>query len=724
MKKYSIILVIIIGFIASLSGEKVVLNDKNNSVDLISSDNFNTTLELNIGSFSTTPVKIAGEEYFKISISQEAETYQKGAPELPILTRSIIIDNTYDPGIRVIDSAYREFKIQVAPSKGVITRDIDPATVPYEFGEKYQQNEFYPNTITDLSSPYIMRNYRGVAVTFNPFQYNPKSGILRVYTNVKLEITKGNKAGINPLTRSGKNVASFESLYQNHFLNYETNRYAPLDEFGSILVIAPSNYISTMQIYANWKIQKGIPTEIVDVATIGNNSTSIKNYIQSYYNSHPELAFVQIAGDAAQVASLTSGGGGADPMYSLVSGSDNYPDIFIGRFSAENTSQLLTQVERTLNYERDINTSATFLNKALGIASNQGGISNGDNGESDIQHMNIIRTNLLNYNYTTVDQIYDPSASASAVATSLNSGKGYVNYIGHGSNTSWSTTGFSNTYVNNLTNVGKLPFIVSVACVNGNFVSETCFAEAWLRATYNDEPTGAMAIYASSINQSWASPMSGQDEINELLTSENLSTIGGLYYSGSCDMMDDYGSDGIDMFNTWHIFGDASLQVRTNIPQTMNINHSGVLLAGSSSYLVNTGVADALTSVTYNNQILGSGYTNSEGNIILNLNDLPSTPTELTLTVTAFNKVTFVEPITVNIEVIDIISPNNIIIEVSNSRVILNWDAVPNADYYRVFYSSDLENWSEFSGDIEGTSFQYNRIRSEAYFYKVKAMRD
>ena len=135
------------------------------------------------------------------------------------------------------------------------------------------------------------------------------------------------------------------------------------------MVIAPQNYFPTMQLYVDWKIQKGIPTEMVDVATIGNNANSIKNYIQNYYNTHDDLAFVQIAGDAAQVATLSSGGGGADPMFSLVAGTDSYPDIFIGRFSAETVDQLATQVERTISYERDENTSSTYLRKAFGIAS-------------------------------------------------------------------------------------------------------------------------------------------------------------------------------------------------------------------------------------------------------------------------------------------------------------------------------------------------------------------
>ena len=134
----------------------------------------------------------------------------------------------------------------------------------------------------------------------------------------------------------------------------------------------------------------------------------------------------------------------------------------------------------------------------MGIASDQGGGDQGDNGESDITHMNLIRTDLLNYGYTSVDQIYDPGASASTVTTNVNSGRGFINYVGHGSNTSWSTTGFSNTDASALTNGNKVPFIMDVACVNGNFVSLTCFAEAWMRNANG----GAVGIYASSINQS------------------------------------------------------------------------------------------------------------------------------------------------------------------------------------------------------------------------------
>lgn len=648
MKRSLLIIMLIATIFVGLSGETIFVNSSHkNGVNLIESNSSQTIIEMTLGNFNRDEVMIDGEVFNHVRLEKEAETYEKGAPEVPTVTRSIIIDGSSKPVIQLIDSAYVDFKMTVAPSKGIIYRDVDPETVPYEFGDVYNEDTFYPGEISTLGSAYIMRNHRGVAVRFNPFQYNPTTEVLRVYTSIKVSVTNSSEAGENVLTRSVKSVSAFEQLYKNHFLNYETERYEPLEDKGSILVIAPQNYHEVMQQYVDWKNQKGIKTEMVDVATIGNTATSIKNYIQTYYDTHDDFAFVQIAGDAAQVATLTSGGGGADPMYALVDGNDAYPDIFIGRFSAETTDELLTQVERTINYERDLNSSSTFLNKAMGIASSEGGGSQGDNGESDIQHMNIIRDNLLAYNYETVDQIYAPSASSSAVANSLdNEGRGFINYVGHGSNTAWSTTGFSNSHVNNLTNTGKLPFIVTVACVNGNFVNRTCFAEAWMRATHNGSPTGSVAIYASTINQSWNAPMRGQDAIVDLITAEESSVLGALLFSGSCDMIDAYGTNGSDMFKTWIIFGDASLEIRTDTPEELTLNHTGILFIGTDSYSVSTGEEDMLVAVSYNGELLGSGYTDATGSVNVSLNDMPLNPVDLTLTVTGFNKVTKVEPIT------------------------------------------------------------------------------
>ncbi|MDP6684859.1 MAG: C25 family peptidase C-terminal domain-containing protein, partial [Candidatus Marinimicrobia bacterium] len=124
-------------------------------------------------------------------------------------------------------------------------------------------------------------------------------------------------------------------------------------------------------------------------------------------------------------------------------------------------------------------------------------------------------------------------------------------------------------------------------------------------------------------------------------------TIGGLWYNGSCNMMDVYGQSGIDMFLTWIIFGDASLVVRTNIPEPINVSHTGTFLIGTNTYSVSTGFSDALVALSNEGELLASGYTDASGSVILELLNPPTDPGEMTLTVTAYDRITNIQPITV-----------------------------------------------------------------------------
>ena len=176
------------------------------------------------------------------------------------------------------------------------------------------------------------------------------------------------------------------------------------------------------------------------------------------------------------------------------------------------------------------------------------------------------------------------------VGAAVDSGATIMNYTGHGSSNAWVTSGFNKTSVNNLTNVGKWPFIFSVACVNGDFVNNTCFAEAWTRAEDEGEPTGAIATIMSTINQSWNPPMRGQDEMNDILTeaySDNIKrTFGGVTMNGVMNMNDNYGNQAYTETDCWTIFGDPSVVVRTSYPEDIAISHSNTISVDETSFTI------------------------------------------------------------------------------------------------------------------------------------------
>jgi hypothetical protein len=535
-------------------------------------------IQYSIPDLTYTSVQVDGAPYLQVGLAGEAQLLIAGAPDLPHVARSIVIPDNGVMTVRVADAEYDDLPgIDLAPSKGNLLRTVNPDDVPYTFGGAYGTNAFFPGDVAALHEPYILRDCRGVVVDVYPVQYNPVTRTLRVYRSVTVDVARTADGGANVLQRGAivsRPSVSFEKLYAAHFINYVPDqRYNPLDEQGDMLVIYYDAWLPNIQPFVDHKNAIGINTTAVGVSTIGNNATAIKNYIQSLYNSS-DLAFVLLVGDAAQVATPSASGGSSDPTYSKLAGGDNYPDIMVGRFSAETAAQVDTQVQRSVEYEENAATTLPWFWRGIGIASAQGA-GQGDEGQADYVHIGEIRQWLLNWDhdppYTLVDEIYDTNGgTAQDVTNGLNAGRGIINYCGHGSTTSWGTTGFSNSNVAALQNDNMLPFIISVACVNGQFDGYTCFAEAWMRSTHNGEPIGAIATYMSSVNQSWAPPMEAQDEFNILYTqieANEYFSYGVLCFAGSCSMMDAYGTGGVDMFNTWIVFGDPSIRiVGTTIP--------------------------------------------------------------------------------------------------------------------------------------------------------------
>jgi len=634
----------------------------------INEDNRLTELSYKISGYKLNTIQINNEVYYGVDVGDESKITLKGYPELPDVRRSIVIDDTLKPKINVIDSEFIDYEnILIAPSKGHLLRDINPKDVPFEFSDCYQKDTWFPQSIAELGEPYIIRDLRGVVVKVNPLQYNPVTKKLRFYTDVSVEITydgEDNRNVIDRVEPISKVDVDFQSIYDHHFLNYQrfTRRYTPVSEQGNMLVISYDGFVDDMQSFVEWKNTKGIPTEMVTRTQAGGTATAIKTYISNYYQQHG-LTFVLLVGDIDQMPSLWSLGYASDPSYSYVAGSDHYPDLFVGRFSANNEGELLTQVERSIEYEKYPELGASWYQKGVGIASNEG---TGDDNEFDWEHMRNIRTDLLNYHYTGVDELYDGSHGgqdqsgnpySSMVSSVINSGRGIINYCGHGSAHSWSSTGFSTTYVNQLTNVNQLPFIWSVACSNGEFdYYTTCFAEAWLRATYNGEPTGAVGVFMSSRGQYWSPPMAAQDHMVDLLVESyvqnNRNTFGGLSFSGCMHMNDEYNwfgdEGGYDMTDTWHIFGDPSLQVRTDTPQTLSVVHDETMPEEATSFEVSVpGLQDALCALSYDTELLGYAYTDEDGDVSIVCDNPIVDVAAVDLVVTSYNGVPYMTSIPV-----------------------------------------------------------------------------
>ncbi len=646
----------------------------------------------------------------KISFPDGVSILKSGAPDLPRIAKSIIIPDLANMNISIVESDFIEIDIEdILPSKGNITRNIDPSTIPLTYGKEYGQNEYYPNEIVFLRDPHIIRTYRGQTVVMQPVQYNPIQKKVRVYTSIKVLIKENNKRPINPLTNIPINSESreFEEIYKIHFLNYTENiRYNTLGEHGPMLVICHGDFIEEMQPFVNWKNYKGIPTEMVDVAEVGDVN-QMAQFISDHYNING-TAFVLLVGDIAQIESIrrSDGAGSSSPSdntLSFVAGDDYYPDIMIGRFSGETTQHIQTMVNRTIAYEMNPDPTADWYKKGCGFGSDQGP---GDDNETDIEHLNNIRGLLLDYTYNEIDQVYDPTGTVADGEVAINEGRSIINYTGHGSNGSWGNgCPMNNTNVNGLNNFGRWPFILSVACVNGEFHQGTCFAETWLRATDADgNPTGAIATLMSTVNQGWSPPMEGQDEMNALLVesySENIKrTFGGIAFNGMNQMNDAYGSQGYDETFYWTIFGDPSVVLRTDTPTEMTISYEDVLIIGATEMTFQMSISGALVAVSVGGELKGAAYSDGSGAANITFDNPLDVPGELNIVVTAYNKIPYENTINIiapdgSYMLMDNLVVTNSIIENSNA---LGFGS--SASLYTTFLNVGQETSGEISVDL------------------------
>ncbi len=626
-------------------------------VNMLESSPERTVVEFRMRGFYKDSVSIKGKPHALIMVPGATPLLEEGLPDLSKARESVIIPDLAHMSMRVLECDQSTIAtLPVAPSKGNLTRDINPRTVPFTFDRFYRSDGWYPAGPADLGEPYILRDFRGITIQYNPLQYCPASRELRVNRRVVVELVADGPGTVNLKDRRGavgRYSADFQRVYEKMFLNFtrEGGRYTPISEPGKMIIITDDSFSGAMQSFYQWKLQKGLDATMVNFSTIGSTAAELRTYLLNLYTTEG-ITYIVLVGDGDQIPTLrgTYENAHSDPCFTKLEGVDHYPDAFISRISAQSVAHVNTQVSKFIGYEKNPATgaAAAWYHKGTGIASNQSG---GGSPIKDWERADWLRDDLLGYTYTEVDQIYDWGASASDVTAALHEGRSILNYLGHGSGTSWSTTGYSVSHVAGLSNTWKLPFIVDVSCLNGSFVSRpTCFAEAWLRAGTWEEPTGAIAMFSASTSAAWIPPCVMQAEVVDLMVAEAATTIGGLFFGGSAKALDEYsgGGEGAQVMEQYNIFGDCSLQVRTDVPEAMSVQHASMLFIGASSLsVVVPGVEGAMASLYEGGVNYGAAVTDASGLATITLDPPLATPMDVTLTVTALNKVPYITTISV-----------------------------------------------------------------------------
>jgi len=149
-----------------------------------------------------------------------------------------------------------------------------------------------------------------------------------------------------------------------------------------------------------------------------------------------------------------------------------------------------------------------------------------------------------------------PDQVRSEIIAGIDQGPLIVNYVGHGSTQVWTGSGIlSASDVPTLTNGKKVPFFVTMTCLNGLFqdVHTDSLAEALMKA----DGGGAVAVWASSgLTEPDPQAMIDQ-QLMRLLFSNGQSPMLGDAVRGAKQATTD-----LDVRRTWIFFGDPTMRIR------------------------------------------------------------------------------------------------------------------------------------------------------------------
>ena len=500
MKKITLLLVLALSTMFALAQNGRIDLRSTTRADITHSDFNSLRATFSYGSIESIEVNTARGTFSEIAIEGTYASGEIGTPELPASHQLLAVPFGATPHVNILSYTTTDYRLSdygigtLIPHQPSVRKDQRPEDVEFVYNAAAYSNTRSLATEPEASIE-VQGTLRGVRVgslVINPVSYNPTSNTLRVFNDIEVEVSF-----------DGADIAETERMLLNTYSPYFNDVYRQMFNYRQILdvyddhpdlmaypvrmiVIAPENYISTLQPWIDWKTQKGFYMNVVTTAQAGGNYNAIQSYVQNLYNTGVNQGatptFLVLVGDTGQIPGKTSGtstGKVTDLYYGSIDG-DYFPDMFYSRMSAENTTQLSAIINKILQYEQYTMPDPTYLNNVTLIA----GWDSQWTPRVGAPTINYATTYYYNtaHGFTTVYSHVNQS-QYSGCYNSLSTGTGFVNYTAHGDNNMWYQPQLTNSGVNQLTNTDKYFLAMGNCCLSGNFgYSSTCFGEAMIRA--------------------------------------------------------------------------------------------------------------------------------------------------------------------------------------------------------------------------------------------------
>ncbi len=646
----SIVIVTFFAFSSNIHSQELTVTNRNES---------SLSLKLTIEEYDIKEIKNGKELLHEINLNSIIIPNEKGKPNLPSVNRFIAIPQ--DGNAKIIVNSYKKEiikDINIAPSQGIVS-EYDTTSTRFKDSDIYSKNELYPSTIVSLTESMYLRGVKASCLNITPVQYNPVSKELVVYTEIDLtiEFDGDTKNYGDERLRS----QYWDPILQHNILNYSSlpkidyaarmQRWISNNEEGAeYIILIPDNESlrEQAQRLADYRNKQGIITKVYSLKDLEQKThEDIRDWFINAYNNW----------DIAPVAICMFGDYSTNPTLGLPAfifnfnefetyisdrpyadvDNDNIHDIVISRISASNAEEAKIIVDKQINYEQSnpvmdenfykspimtcayqkikwFQITAESINGYLSsIGKDPYRVNMKLNIENDFDEMvwstadhteqilDYFGPNGLGYipeyPYETGEFI-DYHEDQTYLLNKISQEPGFIlQNRDHGWFNSWSCPPLYSSKLQNLTNYGKLPFVLSINCGSGAYDQDNCMTETFMRL----ENRGAVGVIAASYETHTYSndsfiwgiwdyfendflPDFGttvEHNNNYMPAFANVSAVHFLYQQ---NFPNTYINTRALTSNLYHAHCDAFLQLYSEVPQEMEITHDETYLIENNSF--------------------------------------------------------------------------------------------------------------------------------------------
>ncbi len=603
---------------------------------------------------------VDGNVMHQISIPGVLLPNNEGAPNLPGFGRFIALPEGATARLEILSVTTQTFDgLDVLPAPAIPFETDDSPPVYAKDAAIYDADARYPAEPILISETRDLRGVDAVILGITPFQYNPVTRELVVYTEVNARVTF--EGGTGHFGEDRLRSRHWEPILAGNLLNYDSlpavdfPRANTRDDEYEYVIVVPDDptYIAWADSIKQWRTYQGIDTGVVTLTQTGSTYTEIEAWINNAYDNWmttPPVAVLLLA-DYVPNGGTT---GITSPMWNSYCVSDNIygdrdgddlPELIMARMTA-NPSNIANLVTKGIEYERHPVTNPDFYQNPVvacgwqterwftictevvyGFLANTFGktpvreyaIYSGSPGSSWSSNQNTYMLvdyfgpAGLGYIPSGPQHLTDWGGNATRLNADINSGAFLVQHRDHGSETGWGEPSYNIGSLSGLHN-DDLTFIFSINCLTGMYDwSSQCFAEAAHRMD-----NGALGLIAAS-------------EVSYSFVNDTF--IFGLYDAMWPDFDPGYGAPGqptllpalgnaygkhyleasnwpynpqhkVYTHHLFHMHGDAFMTLYSEMPQDLTVLYDEAMPIGAAEFVV-TADEGSLIALTIDGEIVG-----------------------------------------------------------------------------------------------------------------------